>query len=386
MATVRVIRAFRRLEKKEILLSFKGFGARVVSDGPSEPVLRKNGVYILPLKTDGTIWSVVEKRDTITILPGADRLQDAVPAATAKAFLLRELTNALVEGSVEDMYKTAEFLQFQPSEDLPSEVVARLHSRLTDESVRLRELAAVFLTSSLFRRDSLLGLSPEPLPRSGHIASLLFHELPERGRMKTIMRILVRWIGDSDFPWQFGAHIHTTLIPHFNSDLAELLSEELHNPQQGTIYVASWLAESGERSILGPSVTAAIRALRMKTMVHNDLIAAGRLIVNHGDDAQFEDYLQVLVQARMANDPRYDSMWWLVESQKGPRVLRIFATILQDERPSQRGSMDHGWRYCDIAGLRLQQAVGVNFGFRNSGHFDAAVVNARRWATANLPR
>ena len=35
-----------------------------------DPVLRVNNVYILPLKTAGTGWSVAEKRNTVTILAG----------------------------------------------------------------------------------------------------------------------------------------------------------------------------------------------------------------------------------------------------------------------------------------------------------------------------
>ncbi len=120
----------------------------------------------------------------------------------------------------------------------------------------------------------------------------------------------------------------------------------------------------------------------MKNIVDGDLIAAGRLIVNYGDQAQFENYLQALSQARIANDARYDSMWWLVESQTGPRVIRILASILQDERPSRR-SADHGMRYCDAAGLRLQQLVGVKFGFRYFGGQNAAVARARKWVAAN---
>ncbi len=111
-------------------------------DGPGDPVLRVNNVYILPLKTDGTGWSVVEKRDTVTILPGVALSAGTAPPATPKAFLLREVANVLVSGSIEDMFDIAEFLKFQPSRGLMGEVMAELHGSLTPDSARFLEVAA----------------------------------------------------------------------------------------------------------------------------------------------------------------------------------------------------------------------------------------------------
>ncbi len=382
IATVRVIRAFLPLDKNQIRLSYYGLGARAVVDGPGEPVLRVNNVYILPVKSDGTGWSVVEKPNIVTILPGVARSTSTAPAATAKAFLLREVANVLLSGSVEDMFDIAEFLKFQPSRGLMGEVMAELHLSLAPESVRFLEVAAVFFASALTSKADIVNLPSERASVNRQIASLLLHDIPKQDAIKRVARILIRWIGDPSFPYRFVPHIHTTLTPEFNSELADLLSEELQSPQQGSIYAASWLAESGEHSLLSASTAAAIRALRMRNIVGNDLVAAGRLIVNYGDEAQFESYLQALTQARIANDTRYDSMWRLAESQKGPRVIRILTSILQDERLSRR-STDHGLRYCDAAGLRLQQAVGVNFGFRHFGVQNAAVSRARRWVAAN---
>ena len=290
--------------------------------------------------------------------------------------------NVLASGSVEDMFDIAEFLKFQPSRGLMGEGMAELHVSLAPESVRFLEVAAVFFATALSSKADLVNLPPQRASVNRQLASLLYHEIPQQDAIKRISRILIRWIGDPSFPYRFGPYIHTTLIPEFKGELVELLSEELQNPQQGTIYAAPWLGESGERSLLRASTAAAIRALRMKNIIDGDLIAAGRLIVNYGDEAQFENYLQALSQARIANDSRYDSMWWLVESQKGPRVIRILASILQDERPSQRPA-DHGMRYCDAAGLRLQQLVGVKFGFRYFGGQNAAVARARKWVAAN---
>lgn len=130
-------------------------------------------------------------------------------------------------------------------------------------------------------------------------------------------------------------------------------------------------------------MAAAIRTLRMEAILPNDTLAAVRLIVKYGDEEQFADYLEALAQARTTNDRRYNNMWWIVESEKGPRIVRILCSVLFDERPSQRLYMDQGMRYCDAAGLRLQQVVGVNFGFRHVGRQNAAVARARKWIAAN---
>ena len=214
---------------------------------------------------------------------------------------MREINNVLVKGSVREMFEMADFLGHQPSLTLPAEVITELHSSLPPQATRFQELAAVFFANAALSNDDLK-VPSECLGRGKQIASVLFHEISEPDGLKRVLRTLVRWVGEAESPYPFSAHVHSTLIPHFNRDLAGLLSDELAQPQAGTICVAWWLAENGERSVLKESVPA-LRALRMKNIVDNDLIAAGRIIVSYGDEVQFADYLQTLKEARGATIP-----------------------------------------------------------------------------------
>ena len=129
-------------------------------------------VYILPLKPDGAEWSAVEKNETTTILPGVVAAPPAAPATTARAFLLREINNVLVHGSVRELFEVADFLGHQPSRSLPAEVITQLHGSLPPQSTRVQELAAVFFASAALSKDDLK-MPSEGLGGGKEIASVL---------------------------------------------------------------------------------------------------------------------------------------------------------------------------------------------------------------------
>ena len=113
--------------------------------------------------------------------------------------------------------------------------------------------------------------------------------------------------------------------------------------------------------------------------------AASYLIVKHGSDAQFARFLEALKAARGTD--LYMKLWQIAYGEEGPRILKMIAVLLADERPM---SANTTMRYCDIAGGRLQRIAKSDFGFKqwdqDIGERRAAVLRARKWLRDSMPK
>jgi hypothetical protein len=127
--------------------------------------------------------------------------------------------------------------------------------------------------------------------------------------------------------------------------------------------------------------TTALWVLTDKNVDYNELSAACRLLLDRGSDLQFEEYLKVLRESKVHNVSRYSQLWHVAWEGKSPRVVRILAVVLDDERVE---SQDAAVRYCDFAAAVLQRFSGQDFGITQWDKItlperNAAVARARGW-------
>jgi hypothetical protein len=173
------------------------------------------------------------------------------------------------------------------------------------------------------------------------------------------------------------------LVPEFKDDplVLELLPHYLERSQRGAVYIASWLVSNGQTVLMKPTLDAAPRFLTGKDIDYPELNAACRLLLDHGTEEQFVQYLTTLRSAKVHSVGRYRQLWQIAWDSRPPRVLPILAVLLDDERGAAPGD---SVRYCDFAGALLQRFSNENFGFKAWGKMpvaerNAAVARARAW-------
>jgi hypothetical protein len=208
---------------------------------------------------------------------------------------------------------------------------------------------------------------------SGGLVARALRQVPSEQRTEGVIRNMLEHSDVHD--WGSAA----TLVPEFKDNrlLLDLLPGYLAQSKPGALYIALWLARNGTLAVIQPSLSAASRALRSDQISVNDLSAACALIVKHGTDGQFAEFMAAFERAKSGDLERYRLLFWYASySEPGDRMLRVIAVMLGDERV-----LFEGTRYCDIAGAELQRLSGEPFGFRASdlSERNAAVARARNW-------
>jgi hypothetical protein len=290
-------------------------------------------------------------------------------AGTALGYLVDELANNFLHGTYRQMFDAAQYGGWQP----PKLLIERIETDLPDGNSRWVDIATASLAA--------MGTPRKPLDDLGTLPGRALSHVPENRRRAGVIRNMLR---HSDLHgWGSAA----TLVPEFKDDplLLELLPGYLAKLHPGALNIAWTLARSGQTAALPISLDAATRILELPKAEVNDIYAASNLLVRHGSPAQFAKLIDALNSAREHDRERYTQLWQVAHAEEGPRILRIVAVWLKDERAWWTNTT---MRFCDIAGSRLQTIAKTDFGFKqwdqNIRERNTAIAKARAWLRTRI--
>lgn len=384
-AELKVLRSIPETKALGISIGYTCFGpnAVVISGYPAYPTLEVGRTYVLPLIEDKPTWKLIRSQGYGLVVPVTESAPRGERSASKRDFIIREITNTFLHGEYSELYRLSTYMQLRHPSELNDDIIATLSGSLPSGSPRWLDISTALLATlgiprkplnELTSQDAAIHRSPFATER---LAAKALREVPASELRAGIIRNMLRY--STIHMWGTAA----TLVPEFENDplLLKLLSEYLMRGQKGALYTASWLIANGKTTLLDVSLKAALNVLRDSDRDYSEVTAACRLLVEHGSEEQFQDYLGILRQTKSADANRYRSLWQAMWHDTSPRTVRILAEILEDDRlTSQWGDI----RNCDFAGALLQKIANEKFGFRewekmSLAERDAAVARARAW-------
>lgn len=390
-AELHVLRAFPQLQAANLQLEYfcdAKIRARFNSP-PTLPGLKQGSVYLLPLISVGARWRLIPEKGMGLVAPAIASHPKSAAPSTSREFIIRELANTLAQGTYIDRYWFGYFMRGRQAKEFNDELVEALLAAIPWGDSRWLEISTALLASVAIPRQSLDDLVRMQTTRDHFnsatelLAARTLRKVPEAHRREGVVRNMLRY--GAMHEWGSAA----TLVPEFKDDplLLELLPKYLTLPEKGAVYTAWWLANSGQRSLLAPSLEAALRVIRGKDFSSSEVYAACRLLLDYGSEEQFGEYLTQLNESMLHDSLRYNELWQLAWGRNSPRLVRILAAGLENERPV--GETDE--RYCDLAGALLQPISKQDFGFTEQRKMplaerSAAVALARAWAKTYINR
>jgi hypothetical protein len=337
-----------------------------VSGYPILPVLERGQTLVFPLKRAGAEWGIAVSDCVGALMPALPEAANL--SRQGKAYLIDELANTFLFGTYRQKVAAGAYLGTKHWDDTHKLLFERMQAELKRGDPRWLDIGTAALAS--------MGIPRQPMEYSKAFAALALMQLPEAARREGIVRNMLRY---SDVHgWGSAA----TLVPEFKDDplLLRLLPAYLEKDQPGALNIAWSLVRNGQTTLLARTLDAALRVLNApNTMDVNDIYAASQVLVKYGSDSQFARFLEALERA--AHDTtRYMQLWQVAYGEEGPRILRMIAVLLADERPMAATTT---MRYCDIAGGRLQMIAKEDFGFKQWDQAlterNTALLRARAW-------
>lgn len=384
-ATLRVLRAMPHLQATRINLDEYCAGPyyRMINGHPNYPGLRTGRTYVLPLKAAGDKWRLIADEGWGLVVPAIEADPVGDPPTSKRDWIVREIVNALLRGDHVDRYQFGLFMQFRSSRELNDEIMERLSSVVPDGDPRWLDLSASLLATMGVPRQGLDEFLADKVTgrefarANDGLAVRTLRKVPPAQRREGIIREMLEY--SAVHVW--GSTV--TLVPEFQDDplLLDLLPVYLDRGQKGAFEVASSLVATGNLALLDRTMNAAFRVLRAADPDPIEIASACILVVRRGNDQQFDEYLQIMKDARAGRTRLYDQMYQVAWADKSRRIVRILALLLNDNRRWSPGS---DVRYCDWGGALLQNVSGVNFGYKEWDKLpqplrDAALAKARAW-------
>jgi hypothetical protein len=342
-----------------------GDNAPGVSGYPIFPRLERGQVLVFPLMKSGAEWRLLANDGMGLLMPA---LADAANLSDhGKPYLIDELANTFLFGTYREMFAAGNYLMSQGSTDTHKLLLERLQAELKRGDPRWLDIGTASIAP--------MGIPRQPMEQSKAFGPMALMQIPTRWRQEGIVLNMLR---HSDLHgWGSAA----TLVPAFKDDplLLDLLPGYLAKGQPGVLNIAWWLTRNGQMALLAPTLDAALRMLELPSTTDvNDVYAASQLLVKHGTEAQFLKLLEALRKSK--DTPRYMQLWQVAYGEPGPRILRMIAVLLADDRAMGATTT---MRYCDIAGGRLQMIAKQEFGFKQwdqpIAERNAALARARAW-------
>jgi hypothetical protein len=391
-ATLRVLRAMPSLTVPQISLDeyCAGPNYRGINGHPTYPGLQTGRTYVLPLKIASDRWRLIADEGWGLVVPAIEAEPGGGPPASKHDFIVREIINALMHGSHADRYQFSMFMQFRSAPELDDEIMDRLSTALPDGDPRWLDITTALLsTMGIPRQGSdefAAGNDPTPIFTfaNNRLAARTLRKVPPAQRREGIIREMLEF--SAVHVW--GTTV--TLVPEFKDDplLLELLPGYIERGQKGALEVACSLVASGNSAFLDETLNAALRVLRASDSDPIEIGSACTLVVRRGSDEQFKEYLRIMKDAKARNKGLYSQMYQIAWTDKSPRIVKILALLLDDER---RWSPSSDLRSCDFGGTLLQKVSGVNFGYKEWEKMpqplrNAALERARAWMNQAFPK
>ncbi len=390
VATLRLLRSLPELKALDIVLHYSSSNGAAANGHPSFARLEIGESYVFALAPEGDHWRLLVDEGWGLVVPAIEATPAEAAPASKRDFILREILHLLLRGSYADLFRFSTYMQLRRADELNDEIMRGLTARLPDGDRHWLDISTALLGNVGIPRqklDDFISNGPAQIApfAASALAARTLREVPESGRREGVLRNMLRFSAIHE--WGSAA----TLVPEFKDDprLMQLLPGYLRQGQKGAFLIASWLVNNGQTALLDLTMEAALRVLTDKNADYGEVSPACRLLLERGSERQFEEYLRVLRESKVHNVPRYGELWQVAWEGKPPRVLRILAVVLDDERVASK--YGDPIRYCDFAGYLVQKIAGENFGFRQWDQMPAAerqpaVLRARAWMKRNYPR
>lgn len=278
----------------KVLRSFTGSGEQITLDllqvhflayGPSVtmfvngtppplPNLAPGKVLVLPLKENknpaSQLWHLIADSGVDLTIPTQGEIVDSgPPPPTARAFLVREIANALSRGTPAEVSAVAGYLASQ-YEDLTAELMPLLEPAIGDERQRWAEVATNLLAAQGIPRPSvadLLTAKAEPRDWPGRpsifLAGAALQKLKASPDTETVL--IETWV--SEAPLHAWGSANSLLEYADNPVATETLRQALRNDVVGSSYIALTFAHTGHQATLPEAL---VRALKVADRPDSD--------------------------------------------------------------------------------------------------------------------
>lgn len=317
-------------------------------------------------------WRLVADKGMTLTLPAHDELEESAPPANARAFLLRELANAIAHGTRSEIFAMSGYLQWQhPS--IALELLSSIESQVGDDRDRWADIATGIIAGTGVPRPTFAELRSSqadtppwaPIVRT---ALLKLGASPETDILliqKLLANAPINAWGSAGVLIEFGD----------NPVLIESLRKALRDDVSGSCEIASALAHIGHTAVLDDALPRAVRVLSQPVRTP-ELQGAASLLRDFGSDAQLQQLAALARKYETADRDFYSSLWqFSVDNEHPPRNARVLEVALGDREPIKG---INGMRVCDFAVGILARAVGEKF---------KDVTAARAWLDAHhIPR
>jgi hypothetical protein len=344
------------------------------------PEFHPGDIDMLPLRRLDGEWKLLQDRALGLLTSAIERDPSTPPDASHRDFLVAEITNLLLHGSYADLYRFSQSSQDVLAGTFGESLLTELTHSLPAGDARWLDISTALLASMGIPRvplDTLMEPTTEPTRVQRVLLACALKNIPADGRREAIIRAMLRRSRVHD--WGTAA----TLVPEFRNDplLMELLPGYIERAEPGALYIAMLLVRNERPAILTVALPASVKALRAKDTIRNDAQAAAFLLAAHGDDSQFTEFLRIFKTAQSTDLDRYWIIWQHLRTAEGPRLVRMAAIAITDERVHS-GDV----RYCDIAASNVQTATGQDFGItglwtQGLAERERAVSRVRAWIT-----
>ena len=353
---------------------------------PPLPQLESGRVLILPLKENknpaSELWQLTADSGVDVTIPVRAEMTDlAASPLTARAFLDREIANALGRGTAREVTAVANYMAGQ-SEDLTGELMPLLEPAIGEDRERWAEVAADVMAAQGIPRPSigdLLAAKAKPKDWPGRQSFFLAQAVLQRLKASPATdALLIRtWIEEA--PQHAWGSANSLLEFGDNPITTETLRQALRADIAGSSYIAWTLARNGHQATLSEALAQALKVTDRPASDYNDLQGAAALLRDYGSDQELKQLADLVRKYQTADQKFYNLLWQFATEDKSSRGARVLAVVLRDRR------IDSGeMRYCDFAVGVLEKAVGQRFG---SGGMtlkerDEAVSRALAWLKA----
>jgi hypothetical protein len=393
-AEVRVLRTYtssgKPLETDRLRVNFLQYGPDPTSTNgfpPPLPNFETGKAIILPLaEHDNSAqqsWKLLADEGANAILPARAELPDTGPRpTTARAFILREICNALARGTPAEVFAESSYISTQ-DQNLTPELMPLLEAAIGNNRERWAEVGTSLIAATGIPRPTISelmtrnDLEKQPGRDVVFTAQAALRKLkPTAETDSLVIKTLI-----ADAPVHAWGSTQSLLEYAENPVLTETLRQALKDGVAGSSYIAFILARNGHKAVLPDALVQALRVCDHAGVGFDDLQGAAATLRDYGSDRQL-DQLAALVRKYQTLDRQFYTILWQYSTESdNPREARVLSVVLND-----REVLHDGLRVCDFAVGVLERATKENFTTGATSR-DDVLARARAWLDAHgIPR
>jgi hypothetical protein len=367
-AVVRVLRSYppsTLAAGESIRLDYAALpdGASPMS-GPAVAEIRSGDILALPLKLNPdptSPWRLISDEGLSLTIPAIARApRFPGPPLDGRAFLLREMASAMLDGTRENVFAAAHYASSQRitgpgQKPIGPELVALVQSQLPPGDDRWPTIAALTLGGMGVPRPGVADLRAGKdlnggQAYAGSFITAVLQALGPSGEAR--QRLIHQLLASSDIAsWGVGM-----TVPEFSQDpgLVGEMRQMLRARKPGVLSVARSILIAGQKSILPDATALSWYYISTPGANPEELQAACWVIRDFGTDEQFDRLAAEIRDSQYRNRDRYDALWRNILWSDNQRERAVLAILLKDDRIYQ-GQM----RYSEVARGELNR-IGQN--------------------------